>query len=107
MKNRHDGTKYQIKVAIRNNNGKNLKTKWTKLPTKSPYIEIDWKASAVGQKNGYIKLWVNGDLKKEKLNVGNDNYTIEEVRFGLTNKIKDTFNITGHFHLDAFDSDSE
>lgn len=103
---RKKGTKFQIRAAARVDSGKTLKTKWTAMPKKAITVEVDWKAAESTIKhNGYVKLYINGKLKKKKGGLNNDKQKVDLVRLGVTARIKSAFNISGSFKLDHFESD--
>lgn len=59
--------KYWVKAILRSDDGDLKKTKWYELPDKPNSIEIDWKAAkSETNHNGYLKLWINGDLMQKK-----------------------------------------
>lgn len=102
---RRKGTKFQIRAFIKTDGAKTFKTKWTPLPKKATVVEIDWKAAETTTSNdGYIKLYINDALKREKLGLNNDTLAVDEVRLGIVARIKAAYNISGSFKLDAFDS---
>ncbi|MEK6222781.1 MAG: hypothetical protein N2D54_11100, partial [Chloroflexota bacterium] len=92
---------------IRKDSGVWEHTAWTLLQKKPNAVEIDWKASTnPGDPNGFIKLYLNDNLKVKKLKINNDTHTINSVRLGITQNLAPTSNISGHFYLDAFASDA-
>ncbi|MEK6221348.1 MAG: hypothetical protein N2D54_03785 [Chloroflexota bacterium] len=100
---RSKGTKFQIRGGARHDGGKLKFTNWHLLPKTPVAVEIDWKAAPSNAlHNGYLKLWVNGNLKQKIGKMNNDTLKIKGERLGITQKIPKAFKITGSFHLDAF-----
>lgn len=97
--------KYQVRAIAKLDSGKVKRTKWYVLPKKSVAVEIDWKsAGTIGNHNGYLQLWVDNRFKQNIASLNNDTMNIEEIRLGVTQRIKKSFNISGNFYLDAFTS---
>lgn len=64
---------------------------------------VDWKASsAPGANDGFAKLYKNGTLRKELLNLDNDLQRVDMVRMGSFGAVDTTTG--GSLHLDAFES---
>lgn len=101
---RRKGTKYQIGVVAKLDDGSKTAPMWTNLPRKATWIEIDWQASDGGN-NGHVKLYKNNELKLEQIGLENDTFAIDLVRFGVAARIKSAYTISGAFKLDYFVSD--
>ncbi|MEK6222135.1 MAG: hypothetical protein N2D54_07790, partial [Chloroflexota bacterium] len=104
---RRNGAKYQMKAFAKKDGTGFASTAWVTFPKFSNVtIEVDWKAADTkGNHNGYIKLYVNGKLKKKVLGINNDTLRVTNVKLGITKKLGAGTNLTGSFKLDAFKSD--
>ncbi|MEK6222963.1 MAG: hypothetical protein N2D54_12015, partial [Chloroflexota bacterium] len=98
--------KYQIRAIIRTDGGSNVNTAWRTLPNKPVFVSVDRRAAAsAGNKNGYIKLFINGVQKVQKTGINNDTLKVAQVRLGVVTKIKAAHKISGTFLIDGFASD--
>lgn len=107
MLKRVDG-KFWLQSAVRLNNGKYKRTRWTPIPGKPSIVEIDWKADDSSDlPNGFMSLYINDKLRREAINLDNSNFRVTYVYLGIVNRIRDSFNISGNFIIDNFDSDMD
>jgi hypothetical protein len=71
-------------------------------PTNAAY-GVDWKASsAPGANDGFAKLYKQGTLRKELLNLDNDQQVVDMVRMGSFGAVD--VSTTGSMYFDAFES---
>ncbi|MEK6221613.1 MAG: hypothetical protein N2D54_05145, partial [Chloroflexota bacterium] len=105
---RGNGKNLQVRAIARLNAGKLRRTKWHRLSRLPNAVEIDWKAAtAKDANNGHLRLWVNGKLQQKIGTLNNHKLMVDEVRFGVVQRIKKAHNISGVFFLDAFISDEK
>jgi hypothetical protein len=68
-------------------------------------FRFEWTASDPGMSNGSLKIYKNGSLKKEFLNMDNDGQTIDESWFGAVWMSNGTQgNSNGSYYFDTFTS---
>ncbi|MEK6222229.1 MAG: metallophosphoesterase, partial [Chloroflexota bacterium] len=97
--------KYWIRGVIKNDIGSNIKTNWLLIADQSEKIILKWRrAYSPANHNGYLKLYLNNELKRKKLNINNDLHKITSVQIGVTKKINQSANIFGKFFIDDFAS---
>ncbi|MEK6223206.1 MAG: hypothetical protein N2D54_13255, partial [Chloroflexota bacterium] len=105
---RKNGTNFQIRAGIRNDSGNWKYTNWILLPKNVTRIEIDWKAAKNAVfNNGYIKLFIDGELKRTKNKINNDKIKITGVRLGITKPLGTSVNAAGVIFLDSFASNKQ
>jgi PKD repeat protein/murein DD-endopeptidase MepM/ murein hydrolase activator NlpD len=94
---------YRIRTQIFNDGGSNTNGTYLAISNAPHFIEIDWQAATVaGANNGYISLWIDGELKYTSPAIDNDGRRVEDVQFGAVTGI-DT-GTRGTYYLDAFES---
>ncbi|MDH5606058.1 MAG: hypothetical protein OEY93_04155, partial [Anaerolineae bacterium] len=104
---RHYNKKFWVRGLISSNTGKIFQTGWTVVPNGPTAIEIDWNSTrSQFKQDGFIKLWVNGELRQKKTGVANSTLSLDEVLLGITSPIEAAYNISGSFYLDDFISNN-
>jgi hypothetical protein len=98
---KNDGN-FQLRALAKLDGPGFVKTLWTKITNKPHLIEIEWSAaSGAGNHNGYVKLYVGGQLRRQKGGLNNDTFVVKKVKLGFTNRPLN-FWVRGVFFIDDF-----
>lgn len=76
---------YLLRARARDNLEQLHKTEWFSLDGGTHRAAVHWRASTDNGNNGLIRLFVDGALVGESLNIDNDTKTIESVAYGAFN----------------------
>lgn len=94
-----NGVLWEIRADVRRDDSNYDLTAKYEITDEPHWIEIDWKASSgPGADDGFLKLWIDDDLKEELLNVDNDTHFIDLIRLGASGITSSGF--TGSVYLD-------
>ncbi len=98
------GGAYKVKVLAFLDGGGKVQTAWWRVPNNPRLVEIVWGASSgPGNNDGFLQLYINGNLKEAKTGLDNDTYTVSKIRLGVINS-PSTFNVNGTFYIDKYKS---
>jgi len=74
---------YQVSASVRTDGGSYAKTAWFTIGDAPHKITVSWKAAtAVGRKDGFLRLRLDGVLKQALSGLDNDTLRIEQARLG-------------------------
>ena len=100
---KYSNSQYRIRAISPDDNGKVVFTKWAVLPNTPTNVGVQWQASRTnGADSGFIKLFLNGKLKFNRIGIDNDTQAISYIRIGVANNIKNTYLVLGSFFVDNF-----
>lgn len=99
---RFDQGFHQVRAWVRRDNGSVAYTAWAPITDAPHALEINWSAAtAAGANDGYVELYVDGNLMDAEWNLDNDTRRVDYVRLGPL--FIDT-GTRGTYYFDAFES---
>jgi PKD repeat protein len=77
------GGEYQVHARVRDDDFTLVQMPWYTISDRPHFIELDWQAaSAPDADDGYLSLWVDGELKQTLSDLDTDTTLIDEARLG-------------------------
>jgi hypothetical protein len=97
---RYQNGGYQIQLNTLLDDGTKAKTGWHTLTNQPHTIEINWRAaSGAGNDDGWIRLYMDGDLMEGLSGLDNDTIFVENFKVGFTSRLEGK-SISGIFYVD-------
>ncbi len=100
---RFSNNQYQLQARLVNDSTSYASTAWFTLSDAPHLIELDWRAAtAPGNNDGGLTLWLDGVQQASLSGVDNDTRRIDHVRLGAVNGIDP--GTRGVYTFDQFES---
>ncbi|HKY53438.1 MAG TPA: hypothetical protein VJM08_03990, partial [Anaerolineales bacterium] len=100
---RNSSGAYQIRAVIINDSAIATNGAWHTITDSSHFMEVDWSAATVaGANNGYLTLWLDGNIAQTLSGIDNDTHHADRVLLGPTGGLDST--TIGTYYFDAFES---
>jgi len=98
----YNGSSYWIRVNIRKDDGSYIPSSNYTISDAWHVIEMEWKASAAGSNNGYIKLWLDDTLMENVSGIDNDARSLDSASLGAVAGLDS--GTSGTMRFDNFES---
>jgi hypothetical protein len=95
-----NGSNIDLVVSARDGGTFSTATASSSLPGTYLAVEFEWMASAAGQSNGHLDVWLDGSPVTGLANLDNETGQIDYVRWGAVDGVDST--TTGTMNLDEF-----
>jgi len=94
--------KFQLRVAAKLNGGETVISFWRTISNAPHLIEVEWAAARDSfTDNGFVNLYIDGQLRRTKSALFNDTFVVDQVRLGFTNN-PSSFLVSGIFFIDDY-----
>jgi RHS repeat-associated protein len=95
----------QVLAQVRSDGTNESGTTAVALSNAVHYLEVDWKAATTaGANNGYLSLWLDGNLLQTLSSIDNDTRRVDEVRLGAVAVAGSSVDPGPWVYFDAFES---